>query len=124
MPFPVSAAPTPYRWRMAWWRRRKARRATHGGSDLSAARTHLAGFVTTRRGVEAYVEPATNVTATTVVLIAYDGEWTRRALPSRPEAFDVGRSLGIPVYDVNLTGYPARMRQWTARQRQAGPTEP
>jgi hypothetical protein len=32
-------------------------------------------------------------------------------------AFEVARSLDIPVYDVNLTGYPARMRQWTARQR-------
>ena len=27
------------------------------------------------------------------------------------------RLVHIPVYDVNLTGYPARMRQWTARQR-------
>ena len=25
--------------------------------------------------------------------------------------------LEVPVYDVNLTGYPARMRQWTSRQR-------
>ena len=74
-------------------------------------------FIRTRRGVEAYVEPATNITATTVVLIAHDGEWTRRALPSRPVAFDVARSFDIPVYDVNLTGYPARMRQWTSRQR-------
>ena len=62
-------------------------------------------------------EPATNVTATTVVLIAHDGEWTRRSLPSRPVAFDVARSLEIPVYDVNLTGYPRRMREWTSRQR-------
>ncbi|MGL5850556.1 MAG: hypothetical protein ACRCZD_07185 [Phycicoccus sp.] len=80
----------------------------------------MAEFTGSRRGVEAYVEPATNITATTVVLIAHDGEWTRRALPSRPEAFDVARALGIPVYDVNLTGYPARMRQWTARQRRTG----
>ena len=80
-------------------------------------RAHLEEFVLSRRGVEAYVEPATNVTATTVVLIAHDGEWTRRALPSRPVAFDVARSLDIPVYDVNLTGYPRRMREWTARQR-------
>ena len=70
----------------------------------------------TRHGVEAYVEPATNITATTVVLIAHDGEWTRRALPSRPVAFDLARSLDVPVYDVNLTGYPRRMREWTARQ--------
>ena len=66
---------------------------------------------------QAYVEPATNITATTVVLIAHDGEWTRRALPSRPVAFEVARGLDVPVYDVNLRGYPARMREWTARQR-------
>ena len=111
---------TPYRVRMAWWRRGRGKRAPQGGGDLGTARAHLRDFVETRRGVEAYVEPATNVTATTVVLIAHDGEWTRRALPSRPAAFEVARDLGIPVYDVNLTGYPARMRQWTARQRRPG----
>ena len=102
---------------MAWWRRRRGRAAPHNGSELTSARAHLEAFVSSRRGVEAYVEPATNVTATTVVLIAHDGEWTRRALPSRPVAFDVARGLDVPVYDVNLTGYPARMREWTARQR-------
>ena len=66
--------------------------------------------------MEAYVEPATNVTATTVVLIAHDGEWTRRALPSRRWP-STSRAFGIPVYDVNQTGYPARMREWTSRQR-------
>lgn len=102
---------------MAWWRRGRGRTAPHGGGDLASARAHLEAFTRSRRGVEAYVEPATNVTATTVVLIAHDGEWTRRALPTRPQAFDVAHGLDVPVYDVNLTGYPARMRQWTARQR-------
>ena len=102
---------------MAWWRRSRDKQAPHGGGDLSSARAHLQEFVGTRRGVGAYTEPATTSTAATVVLIAHDGEWTRRALPSRPVAFEVARSLDIPVYDVNLTGYPARMRQWTARQR-------
>jgi hypothetical protein len=105
---------------MAWWRRTRGRSGTRGG-DLSSARDHLAEFVASRRGVEAYVEPATNVTSTTVVLIAHDGEWTRRALPSRPQAFETARALGVPVYDVNQTGYPARMRAWTARQRREGP---
>lgn len=102
---------------MAWWRRSRKDEAPHGGGDLASARAHLEEFVASRRGVEAYVEPATNITATTLVLIAHDGEWTRRALPSRPQAFEVARSLGIPVYDVNQTGYPARMRRWTSQQR-------
>ncbi|HON74529.1 MAG: hypothetical protein WAW82_14245 [Candidatus Lutibacillus vidarii] len=87
--------------------------------DLKAVRTHFRTFITDRRGVEAYVEPATSVTATTVVLVAADGEWTRRAVGSRDRAFALSRDLGVPVYDVNLTGYPARMREWTSRQRRA-----
>ena len=85
--------------------------------DSGAVRDHLASFVSSRRGVEAFVEPPTNVTATTVVLIAHDGEWTRRAVSSRDAAFELPRSLGIPVYDVNQTGYPSRMREWNSRQR-------
>ena len=87
--------------------------------DLKAVRTHFRTFITDRRGVEAYVEPATSVTATTVVLVAADGEWTRRAVGSRDRAFALSRDLGVPVYDVNLTGSPARMREWTSRQRRA-----
>ncbi|MEP7192445.1 MAG: hypothetical protein ABI903_06220 [Actinomycetota bacterium] len=91
--------------------------------DNRAVRAHLASFVSTRRGVEAFVEPPTNVTATTVVLIAHDGEWTRRAVGSRDAAFELPRELGIPVYDVNQTGYPSRMREWNSRQRRS-PTKP
>ena len=80
------------------------------GVDRKAVRDHLHSFATTRRGVEAYVEPATNVTAESIVLVATDGEWTRRAVGSRKTAFELARSLDIPVYDVLLTGYPKRMR--------------
>lgn len=106
---------------MAWWSRLRGEgpRRSRGEqvSDPDASRAHFRDFVASRRGVEAYLEPATNVTATTVVLIAHDGEWTRRALPSPAYARELGRELGIPVYDVNLTGYPNRMREWTARAR-------
>ena len=110
---------------MSWWRRRRRSDSHPGGPadgpgmsvDSRAVREHLAAFVTSRRGVEAFVEPPTNVTATTVVLIAHDGEWTRRAVASRDAAFELPRSLGIPVYDVNQTGYPSRMREWNSRQR-------
>ncbi|WP_137120289.1 hypothetical protein [Segeticoccus rhizosphaerae] len=85
--------------------------------DVAKVRTHLESFAQSRRGVEAYVEPPTNVSATTVILIAHDGEWTRRAVPSRDAGFELGRALGIPVYDVHQTGYPSRMREWNSRQR-------
>ena len=78
-----------------------------------------ASFASTRRGVEAYVEPATNVTATTMVLIALRRrvDAPRRAVAGR--RWEVARSLGVPVYDVNQTGYPKRMREWNSRQRRA-----
>lgn len=113
---------------MTWWGRLRRRRAPQRAGpmdgpgmtvDTNAVRDHLASFVSSRRGVEAFVEPPTNVTATTVVLIAHDGEWTRRAVASRNAAFELPRALGIPVYDVNQTGYPARMREWNSRQRKA-----
>lgn len=85
--------------------------------DQRAVRQHLSDFAASRRGVEAYVEPPTNVTATTVILIAHDGEWTRRAAGTRQAAFELAASLGLPVYDVLQTGYPQRMRDWNSRQR-------
>ena len=81
---------------------------------------HLADFAATRTGVEGFVEPQTNTTATTIVLVASDGEWTRRRVASPKAAFDLGRKLGIPVYDVAATGYPSRMREWTAARKAAG----
>lgn len=108
---------------MAWFRKKSGTtvRGPKDGPDMAvdakAVKEYFAGFIESKRGVEAYVEPPTNVTATTVILIAHDGEWTRRAAGSRVSAFDLAHSLGIPVYDVNQTGYPNRMREWNSRQR-------
>lgn len=87
--------------------------------DLAAVYLHFADFAQTRRGVEAYLEPATQVSPLSLVLVAADGEWTRRAVGSQPACHDIARRLGIPAYDVLLTGYPPRMREWTSRQRRA-----
>ena len=56
------------------------RRGTLDRASGSADLAHLAQFVATRRGVEGYVEPRTAVTETTIVLVAADGEWTRRRI--------------------------------------------
>jgi len=76
---------------------------------------HLERFVASRSGVEAYLEPRTNVTPATVILIAADGEWTRRPLAAR-DAFALGHRLAIPVYEVARLGYPQRVRDWNAAQ--------
>ncbi|MBV9141457.1 MAG: oxidoreductase [Pseudonocardiales bacterium] len=78
---------------------------------------YLAQWAASRRGVEAFVEPRTMVTETTMVLVAHDGEWTRRRVGGSHGARRLGKRLRIPVYDVSLIGYPQRMRDYTARQR-------
>jgi len=78
---------------------------------------HLRQWAAGRRGVEAFVEPRTTVTSTTVVLVAHDGEWTRRRVDGPDGARRLGKRLRIPVYDVALVGYPQRMRDYTNRQR-------
>ena len=106
---------------MGLFRRRNDRPGTvRTGGDLELA--HLREFATSRSGVEGFVEPQTLTTTTTLVLVAGDGEWTRRRIPGPKAAFDLGRQLGMPVYDVAATGYPRRMREWTAARKAAGET--
>ena len=81
---------------------------------------YLEQWAGTRRGVEAYVEPRTTVTEVTVVLVAHDGEWTRRRIGGEQDAFRLGRKLGIPVYEASKVGYPRRMREYTARTKATG----
>ncbi|WP_199849476.1 oxidoreductase [Blastococcus sp. Marseille-P5729] len=77
---------------------------------------HLRQFAQTRKSVEAYVEPRTNVTPMSVLLVAADGEWTRRRTTEKT-ARKLADQLKIPVYDVQRTGYPQRMRDWSARNK-------
>ena len=91
-------------------------------SGSSADLDHLATWAGTRRGVEGFVEPKTATTSTTLVLVAGDGEWTRRRVESPSAAFGFGGRTGIPVYDVAAVGYPPRMREWTAKRKAAGET--
>ncbi len=102
-------------------RRRPAAAAPDAPPTGRAAREetleHLREFTRTRVGVEAYLEPETNVTQTTLMLIATDGEWTRRRVPDARAGYELARTLGVPVYDVQRTGYPQRMRDWNTRQR-------
>jgi hypothetical protein len=87
--------------------------------DLDALRE----FARTRTGVEFYVEPETMVTDTTAVAIAADGEWTRRRVGSPQVIRQVAKQLSLPVYDVQIVGYPERMRAYNARLKAAGRSE-
>jgi hypothetical protein len=77
--------------------------------------SHLREWAQARRGVEAFVEPRTAVTDTTILLVAATGEWTRRRVDSPQSAAEFARKLAIPVYDAAIVGYPQRMRDWNAR---------
>jgi hypothetical protein len=89
--------------------------------DASRARNadeaHLRAWAAAHTGVEAFVEPRTAVTETTVLLVDKDGAWTRRRVADPAAARRFARSLAMPIYDVQLVGYPQRMRDHDARQR-------
>jgi hypothetical protein len=101
-------------------RRLPGARGDRPGDDVAA---HLTGFATSRRGVEGFVEPETLQTPTTLVLVATDGEWTRRRIGSPRAAYDLCSRLGVPVYDVAAVGYPPRMREWTTRHKDRAPQD-
>ncbi|MFC7533433.1 hypothetical protein [Actinoplanes sp. GCM10030250] len=102
---------------MAWFRRRPSSGRPGGRPVDKADLEHLTQFIRSRRGVEAFVEPQTTVTETTMLLVAHDGEWTRRRIESPEIARRFAHQLSLPIYDVRLLGYPQRMRDYNERQR-------
>jgi hypothetical protein len=102
---------------VAWFRRRREPGRTSGRPVDHADLDYLAEFVRSRRGVEAFIEPRTSVTETTVLLVAHDGEWTRRRIESPEIARRFAHQLALPIYDVRLLGYPQRMRDYNSRQK-------
>lgn len=104
------------RFRGAVARAGRAVRPTLAAAPRSEDARHLAEWARTHAGVEGYVEPRTTVTDVTVVLVDADGAWTRRVVGERG-ARRLSAELRIPVYDVELTGYPQRMRDHDERER-------
>jgi hypothetical protein len=104
---------------MKWLRRRRP--GTMRRSD-SPDKAQLEEFARTRSGVEGFVEPRTAVTDVTLLLVAIDGEWTRRRVPSVEWAHDFANKHGVPSYDAAVVGYPQRMRDYNARRKSQGLT--
>lgn len=98
----------------AWMRGEPAKRApsrsTEGASRASTK--ELEQFVTSRVGVEAYLEPKTAIYSTTIVLVADDGEYLRRPVKDRDAARAFCGKLNVPLYDASKVGYPRRMREY------------
>ena len=94
--------------------------ATTVRASDTADQQHLRQFATTRRGVEGFVEPRTAVSDVTLMLVAHDGEWTRRRVPSVEWAHRFANQYSVPSYDAAVMGYPARMREYNRRMKQSG----
>ena len=104
------------------WLRRSGRRSDPDGSSggkppRGKVADDLAEWAARRRGVEVYVEPKTAVTGTSVVLVAHDGEFTRRRISSPKAAQKFAHAHQLPIYDAMIVGYPQRMRDYNARRR-------
>lgn len=111
---------------LRWLRRRSRKRGNRSSAGTGAGEkrrqrsegmAHLEQFARTKPGVEGFVEPPTAVTETTLLLVAADGEWTRRRVSGAADAHQFANKLGIPSYDAQVVGYPQRMRDWNARQK-------
>ncbi|GHJ58303.1 hypothetical protein NOK12_08220 [Nocardioides sp. OK12] len=109
--------------------RKPARDAARTGSTRVRAsdavdREHLSSWVSERRGVEGFVEPRTAVSDVTLLLVAHDGEWTRRRVPSIDWAHDFCNRFQVPSYDAGLVGIPQRMRDYNSRVKKQGRQDP
>lgn len=102
---------------MAWIDAFRGKREGQTKQGTNDDLRYLAAWSAARTGVEAYVEPQTNFSDVTVILIAGDGEWTRRRVGGAAGARRISKRLQIPVYDVHRTGYPQRKRDYDARQK-------
>jgi hypothetical protein len=99
-----------------------ARNAARTGSTTVRASSrvdeeHLLSFVTGRRGVEGFVEPRTAVSDVTLLLVAWDGEYTRRRVPSAEWAYTFCQRRGIRAYEAGRVGIPQRMRDYITLQK-------
>ena len=94
--------------------------ATTVRASDAADEQHLHEFASTRRGVEGFVEPRTAVSDVTIILVAHDGEWTRRRVPSVEWAHSFCNRFQVPSYDAAVVGIPQRMRDYNRRKKLEG----
>ena len=106
---------------VGWFLKRRRRAADQARADSVEAATvaHLEQFIASRRGVEAFIELPTTMARSTLLLVAYDGEWTRRSVESVAWARKFAARHRLPAYDAGVVGYPQRLRDYNARRKSA-----
>ena len=110
-----------HNWRVGWFGRlkRKAQVAEETRQVPDALWGHLSEFARTRRGVEAWVEQPTSFNPPSILLVAADGESTRRGLPSAAVGYSFAAEHDMPCYDAGVVPYPKRMREYGQRAKRA-----
>lgn len=103
---------------VGWFSRRRkaARLAQEEAAVPEDLRRHLSEFIRTRRGVEAWLEQPTSFNKPSMLLIASDGESTRRSVPSVEYGYEFAADHDIPAYDAGVVPYPQRMRDYGERR--------
>lgn len=100
----------------AWFKgeTKGARKAPNPSTSKAtrAATKELNQFISSRPGVEGFVEPSTAIYPMTLLLVAADGEYLRRPVRDREQAAEVCTKAQIPIYDAAKVGYPRRMRDY------------
>ena len=102
---------------MGWFGRFRRRPTPPTGGATAQTAADLRSFIATHDGIEAFVEPQTSVYATTLLLVAGDGEPLRRPVADAAHARKLCSELGVPLYDARLMGYPERMRAFERGER-------
>ena len=102
---------------VTWFRRKRTAGSGIPSKDVQReAADHLVEWMRSRRGIEIYTEPKTTVVSPTMLLVAHDGEFTRRPVRSPEDAKEFAREHQLPIYDATVVGYPQRMRDYSRRQ--------
>jgi hypothetical protein len=99
-------------------------RKVKGVQGPAENRDAMLGFLGSRAGVEAYVEPKTVMHPLSVVLVAGDGEWKRFELADDSFIREMARTRGVVVFDASRTGYPERMRSYRPPSGPPAPSAP
>jgi hypothetical protein len=80
----------------------------------------LESFLGAAEGVEGYIEPKTATNPASLLLVDREGRHQRAPVREPEDAVAFCERHGIPIYDVNVMGYPQRMKDYQRGKRSSG----
>ena len=105
--------------RLRAWFKGETKRAPSPSTDRASrvSTKELEEFISSRSGVEAFIEPKTAVYSVTLLLVADDGEYLRRPIKDQRQAAALCDRTNVPLYDARKVGYPRRMKDYEQGRR-------